>query len=51
MSTHKIQFHDKIRKVPLIMVFMSYRKNFIGTQKQVRISHGQRAIGVWAIEI
>ena len=28
-----------------------YRKNFVGTQKQVRISHGKRAIGVRAIEV
>ena len=30
---------------------MSYRKNFVGTQKRVRISHGKRAIGVRAIEV
>ena len=51
MSTHNIQFHDKIRKFPLIFVFLSYRKNFIGTQKRVRICHGKRVIGVWAIEV
>ena len=51
MSTHSIQFHDKIRKIPEIFVFLSYRKNFVGTQKQVRISHGKRAIGVRAIEV
>ena len=48
---HKIQFHDKIRKFPYIFVFLSYRKNFVGTQKRVRISHGKRAIGVRAIEV
>ena len=30
---------------------MSYRKNFVGTQKRVRISNGKRAIGVRAIEV
>ena len=30
MSTHSIQFCDKIRKCPLIFVLLSYRKNFVG---------------------
>ena len=51
MSTHNIQFHDKIRKLPLVFVFLSYRKNIVGTQKRVRINHGKRAIGVRAIEV
>ena len=51
MSKHNIQFHDKIRKFLEILVFLSYRKNFVGTQKRVRISHGKRAIGVRAIEV
>ena len=51
MSTHIIQFHNKIRTFPLIFVFLSYRKNFVGTQKRVRISHGKQAIGVRAIEV
>ena len=51
MSTHNIQLHDKIRKFPLTCDFWNYRKNFVGTQKQVRISHGKRAIGVRAIEV
>ena len=46
-----IQFHDEIRKFPLNFVFLSYRKNFVGTQKLVRISQGKRAIGVRAIEV
>ena len=50
MSTHNIQFHDKMRKFPYIFVFLSCRKNFIGTQKRVRMSHGKRAIGVGAID-
>ena len=50
MNTHNIQFHDKIRNFPLIFVFLSYRKKFVGTKKRVRISHGKRAIGVRAIE-
>ena len=44
MSTHNIQFHDKIRTSHSIIFFLSYRKNFVGTQKRVRISHGKRAI-------
>ena len=48
MSTHNIQFHEKVTK---IFDLWSYRKNFIGTQKQVRISHGKRAIRVRAIEV
>ena len=51
MSAHNIQFHDKIRNIPLILVFLSYRKNFKGTQKRVRISCGKRAIGVRTIEV
>ena len=50
MSTHNIPFHDKIR-FPLIFVFLSYRKNFIGTQKRVRNSRGKQAIGARAIEV
>ena len=45
MSTHNIQCHD------MYIVFLSYRKNFVGTQKRVRINHGKRAIGVGAIEV
>ena len=33
-----------------MLVFLSYRKSFVGTQKPVRISHGKRAVGVQAIE-
>ena len=51
MGTLNIQFLDKIRKFPEIFVSCSYRKNFVGTQKQVRNSHGKRAIGVGAIEV
>ena len=50
MSTHNIQFHDKIRKVSIFVV-LSYRKNFVGTQKRRRISHGKRAIAVRAAEV
>ena len=32
-----------------IIVILSYQKNFQGTQKQIRISHGKRAISVWVI--
>ena len=46
MSTLNIQFHDKIGKFPGIFVFWSYWKNFVGTQKQVQMSHGKQAIRV-----
>ena len=51
MSTHYIQFYDKVIKNPFIFVFLSYRNNFVGTQKRVRISHGKQAIGVRATEV
>ena len=51
MSTHNIQFHDIIRKKKLKFVFLSYWKNFVGTEKRVRIIHGKRAIRVRAIEV
>ena len=35
MSTHNIQFHDEIRKNPYIFVFLSYWKDFVGTEKIV----------------
>ena len=49
MSTHNIKFHDK--KIILEYFFWSYRKDCVGTQKRIRISHGKRAIGVRAIEV
>ena len=51
MSTDTIQFHDKIRKNHLIFVFLSYLKNFIGTEKKVRIIQGKLAIRVRVIEV
>ena len=51
MSTLNIQFHDKMTTFPKIFVLLIYRKNFVGTQKRVRISHGKRAIGVRAIGV
>ena len=54
MSTHNIHFHDKIGKLPnypYIFVFSRCRKNFLGTQKRVRINHGKRLVGVRVIEI
>ena len=50
MSTHNIQFHDKIRKKSFT-VFLSYWKNFVGTEKRVRIIQGVRAIRVRAIVV
>ena len=50
MITHNIYFYDKIRKflcyIPKYSVFLNYWENFLGTQKQVRMSHGKRAIRV-----
>ena len=51
MSTHNIQVRDKIRHFVKIFVFLSYRKNFAGTPKRVRINHDKRDIGVRAIEV
>ena len=38
-------------KFPQIFVLLIYRKNFEGTKKRVRNSHGKRAIVVRAIEV
>ena len=50
MNTHNLHDHDKIRQFPLnyvlIFVFLRYRKNFLRTQKRVRIRHSKRVICV-----
>ena len=51
MSTHNIQFHDKIRKNHEIFVFLNYWENFVGTEKRVRIIHGKRDNRVRAIVV
>ena len=52
MSTHDIQFHDKVsKKCSLIFIFFSYRKKFVATQNQVRIIQGKRVIGVRVIAV
>ena len=51
MSTYNILFRYKIRKFPLIFVFMNDRRNFIRIQKRVRVSHDKRVICVRAIEV
>ena len=38
MSTHNVQFLDRIRKFPLIIVFWSYRENFVGTQNKFELA-------------
>ena len=39
MSTHNIQFHDKIRKKKhKKFVFLSYWKDFVGTEKKFESS-------------
>ena len=53
MSTHNIQFHHKINKLFFKnnCFFLNYLKNFVETQKRVRISHGKCGIRVRAIEV
>ena len=41
----------KLEKNPLIFIFLSYWKDFVGTEKRVRIIQGKRAIRVRAIEV
>ena len=41
----------KKKNISLNICFLSYRKNFVWTQKLVRISHVKRAIGVRIIEV
>ena len=38
MSTHNIQFHDKVRKFRYIFVFLNNRKNFVGTQNEFELA-------------
>ena len=55
MSTYNIHFLDKIGKqilnCPLIFVFLSCPKNFLGTQKRVRISYGKRGSAFESLRI
>ena len=54
MRTHNIHVHDKMGKIPELsrnICVLSCWKNFLGTQKRVRISHGKRVIGVRVIEV
>ena len=52
MSTHNIQFHDNVRKFPLIFCFLELSEEFRrDSKKQVRINHGKCAIGVRAVEV
>ena len=46
-----MQFHHGIRKFPYIFVFLSNRKNFVGTQIRYLITNGKGAIGVRVIEV
>ena len=49
ISTHNIHVHDKNKKkkneIAQLFVFFSYRKNSLGTQKRIQITHGKRAFG------
>ena len=51
MSTHNIQFHDKIRKKILNICFPELLEGFVGTEKRVRNIQGKRAIEVRATEV
>ena len=52
MSTHNIQFHDKIRKkIPKYLFSWAIGRIFVGTEKRDRIIDGKRAIRVRAIEV
>ena len=56
MAIRMIFFFDFLHNNCMLSVLiriasMSYRKNFVGTQKRVPISHGKRAIGVRATEV
>ena len=41
----------KSEKIPKYIVFLSYLKDFVGTEKRVWIIHGNQAIRVQAIEV
>ena len=49
-TQHTISRKNKFKKKSLYICFWSYRKNFLGTQKRNRISHGKGIIGVRVIE-
>ena len=51
MSTHNIQFHDKIRKKFLNICFLELLEEFVASEKRVRFIHGKQAIRVRAIEV
>ena len=38
MSTHNIQFHDKIRNCPEVFVFLRCRKNFMGLKNEFELA-------------
>ena len=51
MSTHNIQFHDKIRKQSLNICFPELLEGIVGTRKRVQIIQGKWAIRVRAVEV
>ena len=52
MSTHNIQFHDKIIKFSLNICSLQLSEEFCrDSKRRIRISHGKRAIGFRAIEV
>ena len=38
VSTHDIKFCDENRKFLKVFVFLSYRKNFVGTQNEFELA-------------
>ena len=53
-TQHTIPWYNKKKnkkKKTLNIFFLSYWKDFVGTEKRVRIVHGKRAIRVRAIEV
>ena len=44
-------FFEKAGDKKILNIFLEQSKNFVGTQKRVRISQGKRAIGVRVIEV
>ena len=51
MRTHNILFFNIKKKITLIIPNLKPRDIFLGTQAQVRNSHGKRAISVCDIEV
>ena len=55
MSTHNILFEDEVRRTclncPKYMDIQSNENNFLGTERDFKLTIGKQAIGVSAIKI